>query len=131
MYSEVIDVKSRYNVFEVQVNGERLEAKKFSPQEWDKIILPLQYYTSINTKSNALYHTDIKRLLNKMHIPTKTKHFIQKCNYEEFERWYHSYLETMLKKKINSLHILSRVYSFSSGHLNPTDTTLSLSQVCN
>jgi hypothetical protein len=131
MYSEVIDVKNTYNVFEVEVNGQRLPAKDFSPQQWDKVIVPLTYYTSINTKSNALYHTDIKRLTTGLFITTNEEQFIQRCSYDEFIQWYRSYLESVLRKAITTLSIQSRTYTYTAGHLQATDSILPLSQACN
>src|SRR5438128_4625339 len=87
MYSEPMDIKKSYEVFEVEVNGRRLRGQDFSPQQWDRIILPLQFYADIK-KSNELYKTDIKRLLDKMHISHNDGNFLLTCNYPQFENWY-------------------------------------------
>ena len=92
MYSEVINVETKYNVFEVQVNGKKLQAENFSPQQWDKIIVPLSFYTSIDKRSNTLYNTDVQRVLNKLHITSTASNFVQECNYNDFEKWYRLYL---------------------------------------
>ncbi len=65
MYSEVMKVQAEYNVFEVTVNGRTLKGENFSAVQWDKIILPLVYFKNVS-RSNDLYYTTIKRLMNKM-----------------------------------------------------------------
>ena len=41
MYSSIIKPATQYNIPEVFVDGERLAAKDFSPQEWDNIMQPV------------------------------------------------------------------------------------------
>jgi hypothetical protein len=130
MFSEVIEVKNGYQVFEVELNGKRLRGEDFSPREWDKIILPLQFFADIK-KSNQLYETDIKRLLNKIHISAHDANFLLNCNYEQFENWYKTYLENITHQKTNFLTINYRSYKYQSNKLEPTDAVLPLSQLCN
>ena len=129
MYSEVMKEKSSYRVFEIQVNGRELQAKGFTPQQWDNIILPLNYYASIN-KSNALYQTDIKRLMNTIHISVNDINYMQNCDSKGFEKWYKNYLSSVLKEDIATLNILYRSYQYNSGSLQPTDSSSSISQLC-
>jgi hypothetical protein len=107
MYSEKISIQKNYNVFEVELNGKRLEGKDFSASEWDKILVPLQFYASIKS-SNQLYKLQIRRLLNKMHVSVSEANFIQSCNYEQFENWYRSYLENVTSKKTETLAVTYR-----------------------
>src|SRR4051812_31223866 len=67
MYSGVMNTNDSYTIFAVGLNGKQLRGQDFSSQQWDQIMLPLQYYSAIN-KSNELYEADIKRLLEKMHL---------------------------------------------------------------
>jgi hypothetical protein len=130
MYSEVMKEKDNYAVFEIEVNGKKLLAQNFTIQQWDKIILPLNYYSSINTKSNALDYSDIKRLMNAIHIDANESKYIQTCNSKKFENWYQLYLGNLLNKKIDNLQIQYHIYQYKSGTLQPTDSILLLSQTC-
>ena len=129
MYSESIQIKDKYEVYEIELNGKKLRGQDFSPQEWDKIILPLQFYRGIG-ESNTLYKTDIKRLMNKMHIKATDANFLQTCNYQQFENWYKHYVEYITKQKTHSLNIISSTYSYSGNNLIASPSTISLSQLC-
>lgn len=129
MYSEVMPVRKTYKVFEVELNGRRLRGQDFSPQQWDKIVVPLQFYVGIKT-SNELYRTDIKRLLEKMHIAANDANFLVSCNYQQFENWYKNYLEQLTNEKINSLSLNQRSYQYHANKLEATNSLLPLSQLC-
>jgi hypothetical protein len=131
MYSEVMTVKDSYGIFEIEVNGKTIKASDFSAQQWDNIILPLTWYSTINTKSNALYYTDIKRLMDKINVTTNEKSYLQKCDINSFERWYQSYLQRILSEDIATLNIRYHIFRFTSGKLQPTDSISSLGQLCN
>jgi hypothetical protein len=128
MFSEVMHVNKSYRIFEVEVNGRRLRGQDFSAQQWDKVILPLEYYASIN-KSNTLYKTDIKRLLEKIHIETSDKNFLQQCNYQQFENWYKKYVATITFTPVHTINITYRLYKFSDT-LKPTDSVQHLAHLC-
>jgi hypothetical protein len=130
MYSEVMKEKDNYGVFEIEVNGKKLAAQNFTAQQWDKIILPLNYYSSIRTKSNTLYYSDIKRLTNAIHLNTNERNYIQTCDSKNFENWYLLYLANELKEKVNNLHTQYRLYQYKTGSLQRTDSILALSQIC-
>jgi hypothetical protein len=130
MYSEVMKEKDTYGVFEIEANGKKLAAQNFTVQQWDEIILPLNYYSSIRTKSNALYNSDIKRLMNSIHLNSNEDDYIQCCNSDGFESWYQLYLSNVLNEKINSLVIIYHLYQYKSRSLQPTGSILSLSQLC-
>jgi len=129
MYSEVFTIQKNYQLFEVVQNGKRLRGQDFSPEQWDRIMLPLQYFSGIN-KSNDLYHTTVKRLLTKINISAKEENFISNCNYRQFEDWYTKYLEQVTKEPVSSLSIYYRTYRFSNNKLEATDSVLLLSQLC-
>jgi hypothetical protein len=130
MYSEVMKEKNTYGVFEIEVNGKKLQAQNFTPQQWDKIVVPLSYYASINSKSNALYFTDIKRLMQALHIPANEVNYIQGCDSQRFTIWYQLYLTEILNEKVNTVEITYHVYQYKSGSLQPTDSILPISQLC-
>jgi hypothetical protein len=129
MYSEVMTVKNSYPVFEIVQNGKKLRGQDFTPERWDKIILPVQYFTDIH-KSNQLYETDIKRLLGKFHISANEKNFLSTCNYQQFEDWYKSYLSDVTNEKTQSLSVNYSTYLVQSNHLIASNAFLPLSQLC-
>ena len=130
MYSEEMNVENEYPVFEIMVNGQRLQAENYTPQQWDKIVVPLTYYSTIN-KSNTLYHTDIKRLMAKIHFSSIENNFLQQCDINSFITWYRLYLQNMLKVRVLGLDVKTHIYKYNSGHLIPTDSVITLAQVCN
>jgi hypothetical protein len=130
MYSEVMGVKKSYGVFEVEVDGRKLKASNFTLQQWDKIILPLMWYSSIRTKSNVLYSNEIQRLMDKLKISTTETAYLQNCDATEFYNWYKKYLMSFVNGDIVDLNIRYRIYEFTSGRLQPTNTVIALDQLC-
>ncbi|MDB5191619.1 MAG: hypothetical protein JWQ96_1182 [Segetibacter sp.] len=129
MYSEVIRVKASYEVFEIWVNGERLQGKDFSAQQWDQVILPVQYFAALNTKSNPLYFNEIKRLMAKIGLKADEEKYVATCNYNQFQWWYKQYLNHIVKRDVAGVKILSRGYIFQQT-LKPTSTYTDLSALC-
>lgn len=130
MYSEVMKVNAEYAVWEVEGNNKKLQAADFSIQEWDKIILPLQYYAGIR-KSNSIYFADTKRLLKNIGIITDDKKFLNTCNIEFFEDWYIKYLQEITGAEIKNISIHSRIYRLKNYRLEPTGSDTLLAQLCN
>jgi hypothetical protein len=131
MYSEPMKVNDSYGVFEVYVDGKMLQGKDFSPQQWDKIIVPLRYFANLKHRSNELYYTDIQRLMKAVKLAPDQQHYLQQCNAEEFRQWYIRYLETVIDKPIHQLDTRYRIYRYNNTSLQPTDAILSLEQLCN
>ena len=134
MYSHVIKVEKSYPVIEVTINGKLLRGQDYTPQQWDKIMLPIQYYSNIQ-QSNGLYNNEVKRLLQKLSIATNEANFLQQCDEESFVKWYKNYLSFITKEPVpiaigNQLIINERQYSFNGQVLTPTDSLKSLAQLC-
>lgn len=129
MYSMVIKVNRTYNVFEVRQNGIMLKGEDFTPQEWDKILLPLQYFTAIQT-SNKLYKNDIARLFKKIGLSTTEQNFVIHCNYQQFISWYSSYLGGITGTTTASIAVGQRLYIYNGKRLEPTNKVIPLSQLC-
>ena len=129
MYSEVIEVKDHYQVWEIEVNGKKLKAKDYSIQQWDMLVLPLQYYEGIQ-KNNSLYTTDIKRLLGQLHISAPEKYFINNCNYTQFEKWYAARVTNITHLNVQNLRIQYRTYQYKNHRLVATNESLLLAQLC-
>ncbi len=114
MYSAYISPNNMHDVFEIDINGKTLQAKDFSPQQWDNIILPLKYYSNSAGNNNNMYANDIKRLLQQFHITADSSKFIYPLDKNRFMIWYKSYLSSLLKKKVDSLQISYSLYKFDS-----------------
>jgi hypothetical protein len=130
MYSEAFNTPGSYPVFEIEQNGKLLRGEEFSPEDWDKIILPPSYYANIKA-SNALYHKEVKRILERIGITTNDERFLTACNYKEFEKWYGKYLFQITGQPTTSLKIYSRVYQYRPHKLVPTDAITPLAALCN
>ena len=128
MYSHEINIEKNYPVFEVKANGRLLRGQDFSPQQWDKIMLPVNYYANIH-RSNDLYENEVKRLLGRLHISTEERKFLQQCDAVDFEKWYAKYLETVTGHLTNNLEISCRYYLYD-GRLQPTDSVIKLAELC-
>jgi hypothetical protein len=130
MYSEVMKPKPLYGVYEVRANNELLQSKNFSPQKWDKIILPIKYFHSLDSMS-SLYEKDVKRLMLSLGIRTDVTKFTRRCDAHTFSKSYRSYLQNVLNKTIGSVNISVRNYAFTGTELQPTEQVYSLEQLCN
>lgn len=130
MYSSVMPVNNSYVVWEIDVNHKKLNPANFSIQQWDKIILPIQYYADI-PNSNMVFKTDANRILNKLGINPRMERFISTCNYYAFEAWYKTYLEEIINLKIGTLKIHRRTYRLNNLVLQPTSIDTTLAQLCN
>jgi hypothetical protein len=92
----------------VFVDGERLAAKDFSPQEWDNIMQPVIKFDEQKKWNDELWQTNIKRLLP---FADAAK-FNNNITKEEFDQWYQSHLQNLLDRKINKIDMISGNYDF-------------------
>jgi hypothetical protein len=104
MYSAYIPLKDSLQVTEIEVNGKRLLAKDFSPQQWDKILLPIKNYQSL-TLHNGLPDEGMNKLMHKLHLASTTNQKI------DFITWYKPYLASITGTRVDSLHIYQSYYS--------------------
>jgi hypothetical protein len=130
MYSEVMKTHNSYGVFEVVANGKVLAGKDFTPQQWDKILVPLRYYAQLNNVSNKLFYTDIKRLMNAAHLAPNEQQYAQECDAGKFMAWYKPYLSKIVNRPVENLNVRYRLYAYKEKRLAPTDSLLTLSQLC-
>jgi hypothetical protein len=105
MYSEVMQPKDTYPIFGVTVNGEELKAKDFSPQQWDKIIQPLVYYSKHRQWNEDMFG-EVHRLTG---INDSAKYF-KKLTKNDITFWYQQYLSATLHKEVTAVVIESKTY---------------------
>lgn len=113
MYSEYLSPKDTLYVYDVIVNGKQLQASNFSPQQWDKISLPLRYYANSYCNNSNIY-TNIKRLLQKISIVTDSSNYVFPFDETGFMNWYKPYLSGMIKQNISSLQVNYSLYKFDT-----------------
>ena len=130
MYSHRINIEKGYQIIKVEVEGKILRGADFSPHSWDKILLPIVYFSNIK-QSNNLYYSEIRRLTGIIHLTTKEENFIQQCNSKSFENWYKNYLEKIVGHSIKNCRIQLQFYNFTNSSLQQIDSVTRLSILCN
>ncbi len=105
MYSEVMKPQQSYPIFGVIVDGEELNTKDFTPQQWDKIIQPIAYYSK-HQNWNAEMFSHIKRLTG----ISNYQQYSNQLNKNDFTFWYQQYLSELLGKEIMQLSIQYKTY---------------------
>jgi hypothetical protein len=105
MYSEVMKPQQQYHVFGVIVDGEELKAKDFTPQQWDKIIQPVVYY-SRHQQWNRDMFAQVHRLVG---INDSAKYF-NRLTKNDFNFWYRQYLSQIVGRDITSFSIQLKTY---------------------
>ena len=113
MYSEVMLPQKQYSVTQIAVNGTELQTKDFSPYEWDKIKLPVELFSKQQDWNTYVYNNEVKRLL---HINDSTK-YVNNISQQQFIAWYKTYLQNMLREKVDSVKIDHVVYEFDGNNL--------------
>ena len=129
MYSHSIKIERRYEVLEVKVNDKLLKGSDFTPQQWDRILLPLNFYIHLHV-SNSLYENEVERLLGKFHISTQDQDFLQQCDFDSFEKRYNKYLKNVRNQPIHSCLVQLRVYQYKDARLMPADSVTNLARLC-
>jgi hypothetical protein len=109
MYSEQIKPLPFYTVSEIFIDGKQLQAKDFSPQQWDNITLPVTEFYTQQQWNLYQWQQDIHRLLPF----TDSSKFVNHITEQEFKQWYHEHLQSLLHGHIDSVNIIFRRYYFN------------------
>ena len=109
MYSIQIKPTQFYTVPEIFADGRQLEAKDFSPQQWDNITLPASEFYAQDQWNLYQWQHDIKRLLPF----TDSSKFVNHITEQEFKQWYHQHLQSLLHRHIDSVNIIFSEYYFN------------------
>jgi hypothetical protein len=112
MYSEVMKPAEKYKLINVEVNGKALQAKDFTPQYWDKIMLPL----SLNNEQQQWNSYVYKHVVQVYLHANDSSPYVNNYSSVQFQQWYKNYLQPILSTKIDSLKIRDTAYIF------PTET---------
>lgn len=105
MYSEVMKPKDNYPVFEVYADEELLKAKDFNPQQWDKIIQPVLYYSK-----HRQWNLDMYNELHRITGISDSAKYVSNVQKKDFFDWYRKYLSHMTGKEIRSLIVQQKPY---------------------
>jgi len=106
MYSEVMKERNSYDVFGISANGEALQSKDFSPQQWDKIMQPVIYF-SRHKEWNAGMYNEVHRITG---INDSSKYMIYVPK-KLFTDWYRKYLSGILGKEVLSFNVQQKTYT--------------------
>jgi hypothetical protein len=106
MYSEVMKPRESYPVYEIVVNEQSLRAKDFTPQRWDKIVQPVQFFAR-HQEWNGYIFSEMNRLSG----ISDTARYFNHTTKREFYRWYERYLATELGTRVHSLNIQLKNYT--------------------
>lgn len=105
MYSEVMKPQQSYPIFGVTVDGEELKPKDFTPQQWDKIIQPLVYYSK-HKSWNAQMFEHARKITG----TNSYKLYTNQLTKNDFSFWYQLYLSELLDKQILQVSIQNKTY---------------------
>ena len=106
MYSEVMKPKDSYPVFEMVVNEAALQAKDFTPQQWDKIQQPLIYFNK-HRQWNEQMFSEADRLFGM----SDSSRFINTLPKRSFYTWYQNYLSMVLERPVTTLLVQQKNYN--------------------
>ena len=109
MYSAPIKPLHFYTVPEIFVDGKQLRAKNFSPQQWDNITLPVTEFYDQKSWNLFQWQQDIYRLLP---FADSAK-FVNHISEQEFKKWYHQHIESLLHMHVDSVNIVFSNYYFN------------------
>ena len=116
MYSEKMQPKPEYTVPEIFVDDVQLQAKNFTPFQWEKMVQPIILFNKQEIWNNDLYKNYISRI-----VYTKNKHlYVNNISQKQFDDWYKSYLENNLHKKIKGISVKFSTYLFNGKELVPS-----------
>jgi hypothetical protein len=105
MYSEVMKPQASYPIFGVVVDGEELKTKEFTPQQWDKIIQPLVYYSK-HQSWNAEMFDHARRITG----VSSYSYYNNRLTKNDFLAWYRLYLSELLDKDVMQVNIKHKTY---------------------
>lgn len=108
MYSQVIKPQENYVVPEIIVNNKTLQTKDFSPQQWDKIVQPVMFFSKQQQWNRYIFNNYVHRLLG----ISDSSFYVNNFSQTQFNNWYMQYLETILHD-----HILTLAIEFSEYNL--------------
>lgn len=106
MYSGVMKPDNNYPVVQIIADDDTLQTKDFNPQQWDKIMQPVLYYTKHKEWNENMY-----RELERIMAISDTVKYVSNVQKKDFFDWYRKYLSQILDKEVRSLVIQQKTYT--------------------
>lgn len=106
MYSEVMKPGSHYPVVQIIADDDTLQTKDFNPQQWDKIMQPVLYYSKHKEWNGNMYR-EVQRITG----ISDSVNYLSNVQKKEFFDWYRKYLSQILDKEIRSLVIQQKTFT--------------------
>ena len=125
MYSGFFNLPKDIEVWEVEVNRQKIELIDFQAKNADHIIEPLKFYSQLKN-TNGLYGSHIRRFLGPLNILNNGTSYISNVTREGFISWYKDHLSKIIKKPINELRVYKNLYSVNHSSLYINDSLLFL-----
>lgn len=101
MFSLPFHFAPAYECVEVSVNGKLLQAKDFTPNGWDNVVMPVIEYTHQSAWNSTMYNQTIHRLLHTADSVPYTYRFPQ----SQFSHWYQQRIQRLLNMDDTSITI--------------------------
>ncbi len=125
MYSEKVLSDTNVAVVTLTVNGKQLQPTDFMPQVWDKMTQPLLLYYRQAEWNQFLFETDIQRLL-----PFSVQeHFINHISVNDFDNWYHHFIENIIHVSVHELNGEYALYSFDQSNWHKIKTLVQIQSI--
>ncbi len=100
MYSAVMRPEAQYPVFEVIADGQVLQAKDYTPQQWDKIMQPLLYYSRHREWNENMY-----RELHRITGMNDSAKYVNHIAKRGFYTWYQQHLARIIDRNIKTMAV--------------------------
>jgi hypothetical protein len=124
MFSNPVLPPDSLQIFQVEVNGKLLQPLDFTPQQWDNIILPLNYFYITNKTNDTLWKKVCKRVFRINNINTVAANYSLQVSSNRFYTWYQTQLQKILPNKITTIRIFSATAINKQNKLTITTTQL-------
>ncbi len=105
MFSSPAKQPDSLQIFQVEVNGKLLQPLDFTPQQWDNVILPLNYF--YNTTSDTSWKKVCRGVFRITNTNALAANYSIQLTTSKFYNWYQTQLQQILPSKIASIRIFS------------------------
>ena len=109
MYSGYMGRANEIDIWEVEVNREKISLIDYNGKIADQVIEPLRLYEQLGN-SNLLYHSHISRFLQPFHLAFDSTAFVCHLANKDFIRWYKNHLSKIIGKNIYELRVFKNSY---------------------
>jgi hypothetical protein len=111
MYSVRSNLPLTVDVWEVEINGKKIELQKLHPKTVDNILQPLNIFYNLPYDSGIAYQS--KRFLTAVFLPFEESNFHSSLTKEQFENSYRKHLNNILKVHVNQVRVYRSTYAIN------------------